>query len=534
MKKKILYIVMILIILVFSGNMWAKEIRKTSIIDLRTHQKVTVVTGEILVKFKPAVKKKDIDRINRDFRVQIKEKLRGKNIYCLKIHPSKTINEMVEKYRRNPNVEFAEPNYIISAFAVPPPDDTYYLSDDQWGIEQIRAPQAWNIETGTKSVVIAILDTGVDHDHIDLDGNMWTDDNDCHGYDYVNKDDNPDDDNIDSHGTRCAGIAAAVTDNNEGIAGVSWESEIMAVKVLNQNGEGEVKWVYDGIYYAADNRAKIISMSLGTEYGSPQIETWREAVNYAYSKGCLLVAASGNDNKRYVAYPAAYEKVIAVGASDDNDNRCNFSNYGPELDVVAPGSGILSTVWEGMGRVEFNNNYDYEWGTSMSVPFVSGLAALIWSHNPDLTNSGVRDVIGSSADDIPPGGKDKYTGYGRINAERALALAIPLPEEVVYGIMNFPNPFRPAPGVPQTTICFTTKDLVREKSIDIYNLAGELVHKAPGTGITCTGIDPSHRHVYKYNWNGRNDYGERVASGIYIYVVNADGSKKAGKLAIIK
>ncbi|MBA7469796.1 hypothetical protein ES707_05070 [subsurface metagenome] len=271
-------------------------------------------------------------------------------------------------------------------------------------------------------------------------------------------------------------------------------------------------------------------MSLG---GPSSSITLKDAVDYAYKKGRLLVAASGNDNESSVDYPAAYDNVIAVGATNESDERCDSgdwgagwgSNYGAELDVVAPGNDIYST--------SLTYGYASALGTSMAAPFVSGLAALIWSHNPGLTNSYVREIIRSSADDIGRRGKDIYTGYGRINAKRALDLATPLLEEVVYGIMNFPNPFRPAQA-PETTICFTTKEPVAERNIDIYNLAGELVHRAPETGILVGAIGPENRRVYKYKWDGRNDYGEKVASGIYIYVVNADGSKKTGKLALIK
>jgi hypothetical protein len=143
----------------------------------------------------------------------------------------------------------------------------------------------------------------------------------------------------------------------------------------------------------------------------------------------------------------------------------------------------------------------------------------------------VKDSITGSADDIGSDGWDIYTGYGRINAEEALATF--LATEVVYSIMNFPNPFRPA-QVSQTTICFTTRESVAERNIDIYNLAGELVHTAQESEIFLGGIDPQNRRVYKYQWDGRNDSGERVASGIYIYVVNADGDRKTGKLAVIK
>jgi len=307
----------------------------------------------------------------------------------------------------------------------------------------------------------------------------------------------------------------------------------MVVRVLDDGGWSKDSIIAPGIIYAADEGADIINLSLG---GSGSSNTLRNAVNYTYNKGCLLVAASGNSDSSSVDYPAAYHNVIAVGATNQNDERCDVddwgydfwgnpqgSNYGEELDVVAPGISIYTTLLGG--------GYGNAKGTSMAAPFVSGLAALIWSHNSTLTNVDVRDTIISSAYDIGSSGWDIYTGYGRIDAEEALATF--LEKEIVYKIMNFPNPFRPA-RIPETTICFTTKEPVAERNIDIYNVAGELVHSAPESEIFLKGIDPQDRRVYKYEWNGRNDYGERVASGIYIYVVNADGNKKAGKLAVIK
>ncbi len=529
MKKKILFAFLIFNIFFLSVNLWAREIKKASIIDLKTNRKVSVVAGEILVKFKPEVEKETIDKINEKFKVKfkvkIKKKLRIKNTYRLEVPPAK-INEMLKEYRKEPDVEFAEPNYIRRAFTT----DTFF--NQQWGIEKIQAPEAWNTEKGKASIVIAILDTGVDYDHEDLAGNMWKDSSSYYGYDFVNVDNYPDDDHSDSHGTHCAGIAAAVTDNSTGIAGVSWKSEIMAVKVLDSLGWGILSDEIDGIDYAANQGADIISMSFGTvDYPPSSSDLERDAINDAYNKGCLLVAASGNDNRRYIAYPAAYDKVIAVGASDSNDNRCNFSNYGSELDVVAPGSGILSTVREGMGRAEFNNNYDYEWGTSMATPFVAGLGALILSHLGGLAPSDVRRIIEKTAEDIPPSGWDQETGWGRINAYYALT-AYYVAGKIVHMAMNYPNPFRPAEEN-YTTIYFTTKRTVVDKSIGIYNLAGELVLDIEGSSIY---MDKWYDdgYVYKYEWDGRNDYGERVASGIYIYVVNADGNKKVGKLAIIK
>jgi len=494
-----------------------------------------VVAGEILVKFKPEVEKETIDKINKKFGVEIKKKLRIKNTYRLKVPPAKTINEMLKKYKEDPNVEYAEPNYIRKAFL--DPDDPNFPAN-QWGITKIQAPQAWDTETGKESVVIAILDTGVDHNHEDLAGNMWDDGSGRHGYDFANNDNDPDDDHSESHGTHCAGIAAAVTNNNTGIAGVSWESKIMAVKVLDENGSGTLAWELDGIDYAVDNGADIISMSFGT-VTYPPIPSGQEqnAINDAYNKGCLLVAASGNDNQPYVAYPAAYDNVIAVGATDENDDRCDSadwgagygSNYGEELDVMAPGNVILSTVQMGTGSG--GDDYDTMNGTSMATPFVSGLGALVISHLGGLAPSDVRRIIEKTADDIGSSGWDQETGWGRINAYSALT-AYYVAGEIVHLAMNYPNPFRPAQEN-YTTIYFTTNRAVAEKSIGIYNSAGELVLDVEGSSIY---MDKWYDdgYVYKYEWDGKNDYGEKVASGIYIFVVNADGSKKAGKLAIIK
>ncbi|MFQ5867594.1 MAG: S8 family serine peptidase [bacterium] len=540
MKKKILFTFLIFNIFFFSNHLWAREIKKAFIIHPKTNRKVSVVADEFLVKFKREVEKKIIDKINKKFGVEIKKKLRIKNLYLLKVPPSKTINEMLKKYREDPNVEFAVPNYIRKAFTADP------HFGQQWGITQIHAPEAWDTETGKGSIVIAILDTGVDYDHEDLEDNIWInkgeipgngqDDDgnsyidDDKGWNFVNEDDDPDDDHNQSHGTHCAGIAAAVTNNGIGIAGVSWKSKIMAVKVLDANGEGTLDDELEGIDYAVTKGAHIISMSFGTTgYPPTPNELERQAIDDAYNKGCLLVAASGNDNKPYVAYPAAYDNVIAVGASNPSDERWGSSNYGPQVDVVAPGVNILSTVRMGTGLVD--SNYGPSWGTSMATPFVSGLAALILSHLGGLAPSDVRRIIEKTADDIGSSGWDQETGWGRIDAYSALT-AYYVAGNIVHMTMNYPNPFKPREEN-YTTIYFTTKRAVVDKSIGIYNLAGEMVLDVEGSSIY---MDKWYDdgYVYKYNWDGRNDYGERVASGIYIYVVNADGNRKAGKLAVIK
>jgi subtilisin family serine protease len=225
------------------------------------------------------------------------------------------------------------------------------------------------------------------------------------------EDNNVEDDN--GHGSHVSGTAAAETNNSIGVAGLSWGARIMPVKVLDENGEGFYSDVIEGIVYAAYNGAKIINLSLG---GEERSDAMQDAVNYAHSQGALLIAATGNDGGE-VLYPAACENVLAVAATDENDNRPIFSNYGPEVDVAAPGVEIYST-WP------WRNGYWTLSGTSMAAPHVSGLAALVWSVCPGYTPGQVEQIIKQSADDVNSNtypGEDDYLGWGRINAYRAVS-----------------------------------------------------------------------------------------------------------------
>jgi len=335
------------------------------------------------------------------------------------------------------------------------PDDPYF--DIQWALNQdndcdIDAPEAWNTETGDENVVIAILDTGVDWDHPDLADNIWInpgedlngngivdpydfnnidDDNngfidDIRGYDFVNTKNSvapgedgtiPDNDPMDfhGHGTHCSGIASAVTNNNEGIAGICWNCNIMPVRIGYKGSLGTAYMDTDdsvnGLVYAADNGADVISMSWG---GNSESQLLKEAIDYAYNKGVVLVAAAGNNNVDLDNYPlpflpAEYENIIAVAATDSSDNRAKFSNYGFQIDVAAPGVNIYSTFP--------NNSYKKTNGTSMACPYVAGLAALILSKKPDLNPMELRTILHSSTDTI---NTDKSVGFGRINAYNAL------------------------------------------------------------------------------------------------------------------
>ncbi len=271
---------------------------------------------------------------------------------------------------------YIEPNMRFQAFFVP--NDPYW--NVQWGPKKIGADWAWNITVGSSDVLVAVVDTGIYYYHEDLAANYVP-----LGYDWVNMDADPLDDN--GHGTHCAGIIAAVLNNSIGISGLA-QVRIMAEKVLTSDGWGYADWIANGIIHATDMGAKIISMSLGG-YGYSQL--LHEAVKYAYEKGVLLVATAGNDNINMMVYPAGYDEVIAVAATDQYDNKAEFSNWGDWIELAAPGVGIISTVPQGYASMS---------GTSMACPHVAGVAALLWSLNPLKTRDWLRLWLRYTADDL--------------------------------------------------------------------------------------------------------------------------------------
>jgi len=329
------------------------------------------------------------------------------------IETTEDIKSVRSKLLRNSIVEYVELDYIYHAIGSSKyiPNDPYL--EDQWGLFSINAPEAWDIERGDSSIIVAVVDTGIDYTHPDLAANYQRG-----GYDFVNGDHDPLDDN--GHGTHCAGIIAAVMNNGVGVAGVA-HVKIMAEKVLDARGIGYSSWIARGIVHAANNGAKIISMSLGSSLPSLTIQ---RACQYAWFKGCLLFAAAGNEGLYGVDYPARFRTVVAVGAINSDRTKAWFSNYGTGLELVAPGVNILSTmptypvylnVTEGIPL-----NYAYLSGTSMACPFAAGVAALVWSHYPNMTNLKVRVTIDRSTADLGKSGWDIYYGFGEVNAYYAL------------------------------------------------------------------------------------------------------------------
>jgi len=294
---------------------------------------------------------------------------------------------------------------IIGSNIQSTPNDPLY--SQQWGIPMIEANKAWDNTTGDRKVIVAVIDTGVDYTHEDLASV-----NKSIGWDFVNNDANPMDDN--GHGTHVAGIIAATMNNRKGVVGVAPNITVMPIKVLNSAGSGYESDVADGIRWAADHGAKIISMSLGGDLPDPQTY---EATRYAFfTKGVLIIAAAGNSGLNQPSFPGAYPWVIAVGALDSSGRRASYSQYGNFVDITAPGSNIISTVPKGTCELCDPSGYSSLSGTSMATPYVSGVAALYWSHNMSLNNKQVAYMLLKSADDLGTPGWDEYYGYGRVDA----------------------------------------------------------------------------------------------------------------------
>lgn len=351
-------------------------------------------------------------------------------IHDLRIPAGSDPLALVARLRAHPAVDFAEPTYIGRYNGAP--NDPQYA--DQYALENtgqtggsvdadIDAETAWSIEAGSANVIVAVLDSGCDMDHEDLAGVYWRNvadppngiDDDLNGYvddtfgwDFAN--DNNDPDAVISHGTHVAGIVGARRDNGKGIAGIAGGNNggctIMALGVGDFGPDGSI--LDDAILYAVDNGATVITMSLSVGQ-SAAIDA---ALQFAYEQHDVFIDCAAGNNDPDVSYPALNPFVMAVASTDDNDNVSSFSNPGPEVEIAAPGSSILST--------RLNNDYGTSSGTSFAAPYVAGLAGLIRSHAPCLTNDEVRQLIIDTADDVEAPGYDVDTGWGRINAGSAL------------------------------------------------------------------------------------------------------------------
>ena len=418
--------------------------------------------GQIIVKFTPELGKVDVrcrdgvvsvgipslDRRMEKYGVKhIAQIFPHKNselghIYQFDFDGGHDAMVVAENFARDDHLLYAVTRQIKRLCDVP--NDEFYASGEMWYLNTVCGPQAWDIVHGDSSVIIAIVDTGVDWDHPDLWDNIWVNpgedlngdgiimpsdwnsvDDDGNGYvdDFFGWDfggagypDNDPNEHAPIHGTHCAGIAAAVTDNGLGVAGMSWNCTIMSVKT-NRDGQDGIRYGYKGILYAADNGADVISLS----WGNTSTSAYEcEVIDSAFARGAIIVAAAGNNpgcsppDTCNIHYPSGNNHVIAVAATDINDKATSWTFYGSWVDVAAPGQGIYNT-W-------YDDSYAMLSGTSMSCPLVAGVAGLLKTIDPEMTSDEFEAKMLHTSDDIYSLNPtyEGFLGGGRVNAYAAL------------------------------------------------------------------------------------------------------------------
>jgi|GEM_PF-1085696 len=421
---------------------------------------VEVAPDKLVVAVAPGFNERDLRSLLARHGAQLEKWLPRLGLALVSISAGQQ-TAVTEGLDAEPAVDFVAPHRKLARVADVPLDDYW---SQQWGPAQAQAPAAWDLAWSDPGVVIAVLDTGVLQEHRDLqdrtwynpgesaidpltgkrtcdtpiahngiddDGNEFVDD--CRGWDFVASDNNPTDEY--GHGTAVAGIAAATTNNPstyapsgyEGIAGMGRQASLMAIRVLDSSGSGWSVDIAAGIDYAVASGAQVINLSLTypptTPDDSGDVQILRRAVTEAQTAGVLIVAAAGNENYPGVDYPAKFPGVLAVGASTRQDTRATFSNYGSRLDLLAPGEGIYATLM-GPNLRTYGYFHSTGSGTSFAAPHVSGMAALVRGMRPDLGQDAIYELIRHTADDVGASGWDTETGWGRLNAYRAVSEAI--------------------------------------------------------------------------------------------------------------
>ncbi len=369
------------------------------------------VPGELLVRFEPGLSAQSASRTLGAYGATRVRALYKSEVELWQVPTGEEL-ALEERLSALPYVAYAEPNYLVHALDTVPNDPFY--NSHQWAHDMINSAQGWDITTGDDTVTIAIIDSGIDGDHPDLNvGNKIV-----AGYDFIDDDSHPNDTN--GHGTHVAGIAAAATDNGIGIAGTSWGARIMPLRILNAKGSGNDADLISAINWAVDHGADIINLSLGGIQGNTDLQN---AIRDARDNDVLVIAAAGNcgasdyadngcDEQDQTVYPAAYPESFAVAATNSSDATADFSNRGDYVDIAAPGVDITSTYPD--------DAYANGSGTSQATPHVAGLAALLLSVDSTLTPDEVQTLIEQNAVDRGPTGWDPDYGHGRIDIATTL------------------------------------------------------------------------------------------------------------------
>ena len=359
------------------------------------------VPRRLLVRFHPSVPSAYADSVIRGVNGRRVNEIPQAGVGVVELPAGMDEATTARALNSHPDVEFAELDRVLPVEQVIPNDPVFALSQNSWSLYKIKGPEAWSMSTGSSSVLIAILDTGVDGTHEDLVGKM------APGWNvYGNNSDTSD---VNGHGTGVAGTAAASSNNGLGGASVAWECRIMPVRISDVNGYASYSSIASGLTWAADHGARVANVS----YNVTGSSTVSSAARYFQRAGGVVVSAAGNNGTFSQTADDPY--ILTVGATDSSDLLYSWSNSGKNLDLVAPGNA--STPMRGGG-------YGGGGGTSISSPFVAGAAALIVSANPGLSPVQAQDILKQSADDLGAAGWDTTYGHGRLNLERAVSMAL--------------------------------------------------------------------------------------------------------------
>jgi subtilisin family serine protease len=510
----------------------------------------TFSKNRLLVKVKETARspefwsQQSILTVNNEYNVSqttALNRLSHNDLYVIHFETEQDIHSAIQSYRETGLFSIVEPDYIghgggkmMTTLALP--NDQYF--ERQWGLvndgtftlsnatndSDIDMELGWDIEKGSSDIVVAVLDSGVKLNHPELKDRLWQNnqettldgiDNDQNGYiddtngwDFANGDRNPMDDH--GHGSNVTGIVGAEANNEIGYAGVDQNCRLMIGKILDSNNSGSYSWWIEAIYYAVDNGARVINMSVG---GSSYSSLMQEVVDYAYDHGVTIVACMMNFNVGQDYYPAAYQNTIAVGSTNADDSRTepffwdqnSGSNFGPHLDLVAPGNFIYGL------RYNSDTNFNTYWGgTSQSTPLVTGVAALLLAQDPSRTPDDIRNILNSTAEDMvgdesDEPGWDPYYGNGRLNAHAALSFGTTSTDRLEDHLIfeAHPNPIRAGNE-------FTINGIEgNEVSIKIYTMNGRLISKDK---------HPVANRSIKMPFNQK-------AGTYYLQVIQSDGHK---------
>lgn len=469
-----------------------------------------------------------IDKLNLEFNAnKIKRQSLGINsnqyIYVILFPNETNMQQVLDAYNNTGEVEYAEMDAIGSGGGKQEvvPNDQHY--GRQWALKNdgsftlstatagadINMEKAWDKEQGDSNIIMAIIDSGTKLDHTELNGRIWKnlkeipnngkDDDkngyidDVQGWDFANSDNSPMDDH--GHGTNVVGIIGTNGNNSNGYVGVDWNCKLMVLKSLDNANRGFYTWFADAIYYAVDNGARVINMSLG---GSSISTTLENAIKYALAKNVVIVVCMMNTNSSTLYYPAAYDGVIAVGSTNPDDTRSSpffwgatsGSNYGGHISVVAPGNYMY-----GLNHTSSTKFDSYWGGTSQATPLVAGLASLLLAQDTSRTPAQVKaiientaeDEVGKPSEDTP--GWDQYYGYGRINAFAALSTVITTNTHQIKKetLKVFPNP---------TNLKFTVEFPKSAKQVQITNSLGQIVLIRAIEGETSQDFELAEAGIY--------------------------------------